>query len=318
MVQTWYNSANFNNIASPLISSAMKQSSANGASVTGATGFGQDNVGGAGSFVEGLRGVGALEAGTHGEGTGVVGIGRVELGVGYDYVLGIEAEVVNVTGTNAPVYTSFTSAQFIASFLATGDGTHTSDVAFLVNPFSQTGYGAGFVVAENSITPSGAAFVNRASIAVGLDLSVASAAYSIAQIKGVGGWRLLQDGNVAVDNTKSGVLAYSINNLDTGAGSVAQMQLNTNAGTLSVGATTIAGTAFGGLTWTGAGPTAIQAANAAGHIAFATGSGPTDAITISSSQVIQLPAVATGTPAASLCIDASNNIIKKTTTGPCI
>lgn len=31
-----------------------------------------------------------------------------------------------------------------------------------------------------------------------------------------------------------------------------------------------------------------------------------------------LPTVATGTPAASLCIDASNNVIKKTTTGSCV
>jgi hypothetical protein len=35
-------------------------------------------------------------------------------------------------------------------------------------------------------------------------------------------------------------------------------------------------------------------------------------------QNIQVPAVATGTPVASLCLDASNNIIKKTTAGSCI
>lgn len=33
---------------------------------------------------------------------------------------------------------------------------------------------------------------------------------------------------------------------------------------------------------------------------------------------LNLPQTVTGTPAASLCIDASNNIIKKTTTGPCV
>jgi hypothetical protein len=46
--------------------------------------------------------------------------------------------------------------------------------------------------------------------------------------------------------------------------------------------------------------------------------GGADALTISSSQIVALPAVATGTPVASLCIDASNNIIKKTTAGSCI
>ena len=33
---------------------------------------------------------------------------------------------------------------------------------------------------------------------------------------------------------------------------------------------------------------------------------------------VSFPAVSTGTPAASLCLDASNNIIKKTTAGSCI
>lgn len=46
--------------------------------------------------------------------------------------------------------------------------------------------------------------------------------------------------------------------------------------------------------------------------------GSTPALNISAGQVIQLPAVTTGTPAASLCLDASGNIIKKTTAGACI
>ena len=49
-----------------------------------------------------------------------------------------------------------------------------------------------------------------------------------------------------------------------------------------------------------------------------TGGVMTDAMIITNAQTVQLPAIATGTPAASLCIDASNNIIKKTTTGSCI
>ena len=46
--------------------------------------------------------------------------------------------------------------------------------------------------------------------------------------------------------------------------------------------------------------------------------GSTNALTINASQVINLPAVTTGTPAASLCLDGSGNIIKKTTAGSCI
>jgi hypothetical protein len=56
---------------------------------------------------------------------------------------------------------------------------------------------------------------------------------------------------------------------------------------------------------TGAGATAQNAAVSALIIKGAT-------------QSVQLPAVTTGTPLASLCIDASNNIIKKTTAGSCV
>lgn len=46
--------------------------------------------------------------------------------------------------------------------------------------------------------------------------------------------------------------------------------------------------------------------------------GGTPALSINSSQLISLPAIATGTPVAGLCLNASNEIIKKTTTGSCV
>jgi hypothetical protein len=46
--------------------------------------------------------------------------------------------------------------------------------------------------------------------------------------------------------------------------------------------------------------------------------GGTVGLRISNTGVPILPGVVTGTPVASLCLDASNNIIKKTTTGSCI
>jgi hypothetical protein len=54
----------------------------------------------------------------------------------------------------------------------------------------------------------------------------------------------------------------------------------------------------------------FQTANVSGTL--------TESFHVTSSQQIQYPAAVTGTPVASLCLDASNNIIKKTTTGPCI
>jgi hypothetical protein len=56
--------------------------------------------------------------------------------------------------------------------------------------------------------------------------------------------------------------------------------------------------------------------NSAGNM-FLQGGG-TNAIGVSSSAVVSLPSTATGTPVASLCLDASNNIVKKTTAGSCI
>ena len=43
-----------------------------------------------------------------------------------------------------------------------------------------------------------------------------------------------------------------------------------------------------------------------------------EAFRVTSTQQIQYPGAVTGTPTASLCLDASNNVIKKTTTGSCV
>jgi hypothetical protein len=68
----------------------------------------------------------------------------------------------------------------------------------------------------------------------------------------------------------------------------------------------------------------LQVAGAAsGSPVVITTTGTSDAnvnvqITPKGSGTVQLPTAATGTPVASLCLDASNNIIKKTTAGSCI
>mgnify|MGYP000969721854 FL=1 len=105
---------------------------------------------------------------------------------------------------------------------------------------------------------------------------------------------------------------------------------NSNAGA-SAAASYVATTTAGSVTLSGNGPSAYAAVQstingtfyfdsvgAAAGMAFRTGATPTTALTISASQVLQLPVVTTGVPAASLCIDASGNIIKKTTAGACI
>lgn len=103
-----------------------------------------------------------------------------------------------------------------------------------------------------------------------------------------------------------------------GVGASASMTLTTTSSGATSGANYLAENGTAAVRWTGAGSTFVDAQNATGNFSFRTGATPTVALTISASQVIQVPAIATGTPAASVCIDASNNIIKKTTTGPCI
>jgi hypothetical protein len=70
-----------------------------------------------------------------------------------------------------------------------------------------------------------------------------------------------------------------------------------------------------------------SASNAANEIQIGTGSSPMWKATGTNSPstaasifsgVPQFPNVATGTPAASLCLDGSNNVVKKTTTGSCV
>lgn len=107
------------------------------------------------------------------------------------------------------------------------------------------------------------------------------------------------------------------------------------SGTLGAQAAVATGNALGQVTADGSDGTAFQDSSAIlfkvngtvsagvvpGEMDFrtATSAGAmTTALTIGPSQLVNLPLVATGTPAASLCIDASNNIIKKTTTGSCV
>lgn len=145
-------------------------------------------------------------------------------------------------------------------------------------------------------------------------------------------WQILDaSGNQVVKATEDGgivtissplaastdALLWNLSNNNTGSTSAA-FTATTNAGVMRLEADTTAGGSGGVIRWTGAGSFFIDAQNASSTMMFRTGATPTSAMNISAAQVINLPVVSTGTPAASLCIDASNNIIKKTTTGSCI
>lgn len=131
-----------------------------------------------------------------------------------------------------------------------------------------------------------------------------------------------QDGGIISTISPNAVstdaLSVSLTNTKGGAGGFTGFNATSDAGTLTLNAGSTAGASAAIIRWSGGGSIFIDALNATGNIHIRSGATPSDAIVISSGQVVSLPAVATGTPTASLCIDASNNIIKKTTAGSCI
>lgn len=107
---------------------------------------------------------------------------------------------------------------------------------------------------------------------------------------------------LAADGSNNAIRSMTLRNVSSGNAAQEIVYLaNSNSNTQ--GAIILNGGSFSG----GCGANCLHVQN-----------GGSDAIQINSSQVITIPAVATGTPVASLCIDASNNIIKKTTTGSCV
>lgn len=115
---------------------------------------------------------------------------------------------------------------------------------------------------------------------------------------------------LATLGSNNGVRSATFKNSNASAGAQEVLYLANNTSN-----TEFSITLNGSATVTGNGANSVTINGAAGL--WFQGNG-TNAIVITSAGVPQLPSVATGTPAASLCIDASNNIIKKTTTGSCI
>lgn len=153
-----------------------KEVSANNERATAIFGEGNDAVGGSGSFVEGGRFHGLVNAGTNGSGYGAITSGEAGNGISYTYLVGTEGEVIN---KNADATTSFSNATYAASFVASSSGTKKVEAAYVVNPFTVaaaefiTGF---YVPAGNAQTPvSDSAFRSDAATVWGLNLNNVSA-----------------------------------------------------------------------------------------------------------------------------------------------
>ncbi len=184
--QLWSSTADGNTVTTPILGAFMKTSTNSVAWGTGVIGIGQDNVGGGGSFVEGVRGAARVNAGTNGSAYGLEGQAVTTASIAYKYLIAVEGTSNNNSGVDAPAYASFSSTPSTigASFIASNHGTNKLDSAYLINPYNSGVYRSGFAVGAGSIDASGAAFVNYASLGNGLDLSLGT--YATNQIKGTG------------------------------------------------------------------------------------------------------------------------------------
>jgi hypothetical protein len=133
-----------------------------------------DPVGGATSFIEGLRGQSILSGGSAGSAYGVIGSAQTASAIAYTYLVGFEGQVINNSGTDATLI--FNNTKFSASFLATGNGTNLNSAGFMTNPFSDASakFRAGFLVTESAIASDGSGFMDIGTHIHGLDLSEGS------------------------------------------------------------------------------------------------------------------------------------------------
>jgi hypothetical protein len=166
----------------------------------------QDHSGADGKFIEGIRSDAILVAGSHGLADGMVSLAAANGGVGYDDIIAYEGQVTNNSGVDAPVYTAFSALHVASVFLAGAGSTGTLDNAFYVNQFTGGKFMAGVVVGSGTLAANGAAFVNWANTAVGIDLSLAS--YSAFQVKGVG-FTVDGSGNVSALNVPTHVVVQT-------------------------------------------------------------------------------------------------------------
>lgn len=139
-----------------------------------------DTVGGFGTFVEGLKGVG-VSTSTSGIGGGAYGGVLWAQSYNAQYTIGGESQTIRTNGPNAPGPRLFNpSAQMLVGFLhSNGIGAigNRADVGFLINPFNQVKTSTGFGCGENTIeSTAGVCFGDWGGSAIGLDLSLGGAA----------------------------------------------------------------------------------------------------------------------------------------------
>lgn len=305
-----------------VVGSAIQDTNASVSFPTALTGYGLLNASGAGNLIFGL--FGRVDMNAVGSGANEVDCDNgvsdspatfppsILFPLAVTYCIGLQSASI---GTNKP-HSAFRSVATGGLWLA----------SYYADPNSSSLYGL-FIDGDATHGPTNSAYLRNIGTGTHLTMQTMgsfTANNSVLKILDASSnvnVNILQDGSIISRSTvpgATGLVTHSVRNDDTGANSVANFLATTDAGVFRTEAATIAGGGVSVFRWTGSGTMFFDSLNATGNMSFRTGAAPTPAFTISSGQVIQLPAVTTGTPAASLCVDASNNIIKKTTAGSCI
>jgi hypothetical protein len=152
-----------------------------------------DPTGGASTFVEGLRahGIRTSAAAAGGSAYGVIALAQAADNAPA-YVIGTEVEVSwsGASAVDAPATPVFSTARFVANFMATCRTGVKADALFLGNPFNTVPARAGVLLPPGSVDHT--AFSSKAATQYGLDLGQGTQA--LASI------RLPNDGQIASVN----------------------------------------------------------------------------------------------------------------------
>ncbi len=129
----------------------------------------RDNVGGTGSFGEGIRGISSCIGGTGGNCQGVVAVGIAT--VAYSYVNGIEGQAWN---NFADATTSFSASSFSNPVLSSCSGTKKCDAAFLINSNGTVADIYGFLAPSGTIDSTGSVLASLGTSAHGINFNSAT------------------------------------------------------------------------------------------------------------------------------------------------
>lgn len=166
------------NVNATVYISGIKTATTAGYRATGLMAEGIDTVGGDGSFVEGGRFQGTVN-GASGQANGVICSAQSGVGIGWDFLIGCEADIENNT-SDAPA--TINLSHYAVGFLASNGAAGTAKIAdagFATNNFNSHAFRVGFDVLGGV---SDAAFRILGTQVYGIDMRTATPSFAAIEI----------------------------------------------------------------------------------------------------------------------------------------